>query len=46
MLCENLSDPYGVEHGGEMKGMGLLKSGTVFEKKKLVQELQVFLVKW
>ncbi len=34
MLCENLSDPYGVEYGGEMKGMGLLKSGTVFEKEK------------
>ncbi|EPR09337.1 cobyric acid synthase [Ruminiclostridium papyrosolvens] len=34
MLCETLKDPYGVEHGGEMKGMGLLKSGTVFEKEK------------
>ncbi len=34
MLCENLSDPYSVEHGGEMKGMGLLKSGTIFEKEK------------
>lgn len=35
MLCETLKDPYGVEHGGEMKGLGLLKANTVFEKQKI-----------
>ncbi len=34
MLCDTLKDPYSVEEGGEMKGMGLLKSDTVFEKEK------------
>ncbi|MDF2984653.1 MAG: cobyric acid synthase CobQ [Eubacterium sp.] len=34
MLCERLSDPFEVEQGGEMLGMGLLKAGTVFEKEK------------
>lgn len=34
MLCETLSDPYGVEHGGEIKGLGLLKAATVFEQQK------------
>ncbi|HEX2926132.1 MAG TPA: cobyric acid synthase [Ruminiclostridium sp.] len=35
MLCERLSDPCGVEHGGQMKGMGLIKAETVFEKEKV-----------
>ncbi len=34
MLSEKLSDPHGVEHGGEVKGMGLLDSVTVFEREK------------
>lgn len=34
MLCETLSDPYGVEYGGTMKGMGLLPAATVFERQK------------
>lgn len=34
MLCETLRDPYSIEHGGEMKGLGLLKADTVFEKEK------------
>lgn len=34
MLGENLSDPYGVEAGGSMKGMGLLAMDTVFENEK------------
>lgn len=34
MLCEKLSDPFEVEQGGEMLGMGLLKAGTVFEREK------------
>lgn len=34
MLCEKLNDPYEVEHGGEMKGLGLLKAITTFEKEK------------
>ncbi|MBS6196246.1 MAG: cobyric acid synthase [Clostridiales bacterium] len=34
MLGETLSDPYGVEAGGSMKGMGLLPMDTVFESEK------------
>lgn len=34
MLGETLADPYGVEAGGSMKGMGLLPMDTVFAKEK------------
>ena len=34
MLGETLSDPYGIEAGGTMKGMGLLPMDTVFENEK------------
>lgn len=34
MLGKTLKDPYGVEHGGEIAGMGLLPSVTVFEEAK------------
>lgn len=34
MLCNTLSDPYGVEAGGEMKGMCLIDADTVFERQK------------
>lgn len=34
MLGEELDDPHHVEHGGAMKGMGLLPAKTVFEKEK------------
>lgn len=34
MLGETLQDPYAVEAGGEMKGMGLLPIKTVFEEHK------------
>lgn len=34
MLGETLSDPYGVEAGGTMKGMGLLPMNTVFAQQK------------
>ncbi|MDO4273158.1 MAG: cobyric acid synthase [Eubacteriales bacterium] len=34
MLGETLSDPYGVEAGGTIKGMGLLPMDTVFAKTK------------
>ena len=34
MLGEELSDPYGVEHGGTMRGMGLLPVSTVFTEEK------------
>ncbi len=34
MLCKNLSDPYGVEDGGSMKGLELLEADTVFEEEK------------
>lgn len=35
MLGQNLSDPHGIEHGGEMSGMGLLPHSTVFEEQKI-----------
>ncbi len=34
MLGENLSDPEGVEAGGNMRGLGLLQMDTVFSPKK------------
>ncbi len=34
MLGEELCDPFGVEHGGTLKGMGLLPAKTVFEEEK------------
>ncbi|MGN8887033.1 cobyric acid synthase [Blautia sp. HCP28S3_G10] len=34
MLGETLSDPYGVEAGGSIRGMGLLPVDTVFAEKK------------
>ncbi len=34
MLGEELSDPHGVEHGGTMRGMGLLPVSTVFTEQK------------
>lgn len=34
MLGETLSDPYGVEAGGSMRGMGLLPMDTEFAKSK------------
>jgi adenosylcobyric acid synthase len=34
MLGKNLDDPYNIEHGGSIKGMGLLDVSTVFENQK------------
>jgi len=34
MLGEELSDPFAVEAGGSMKGMGLLPIKTIFEEQK------------
>ena len=34
MLGDMLSDPYGVEHGGSLRGMGLLPIETVFTEQK------------
>lgn len=34
MLGKVLEDPFGVEHGGSMRGMGLLNTKTIFEKAK------------
>ncbi|MCI6639209.1 MAG: cobyric acid synthase [Pygmaiobacter massiliensis] len=34
MLGQSLSDPYGVEEGGQMRGMGLLPCETTFSKEK------------
>jgi adenosylcobyric acid synthase len=35
MLGKRLSDPCGVEHGGEMEGLGLLNAETVFTREKV-----------
>ena len=40
MLGESLSDPYGVEAGGTMRGMGILPMETVFAKKKTRTQVQ------
>lgn len=38
MLGQRLSDPYGIEEGGEVSGIGLLPTETVFaEKKRTIQ---------
>lgn len=34
MMGEIIKDPLEMEHGGELRGMGLLKTGTVFENEK------------
>ncbi len=34
MLCRTVRDPYGVEAGGEIVGLGLLAADTVFEREK------------
>lgn len=34
MLGEVMEDPHGVEHGGSMRGMGLLNTRTVFSRAK------------
>lgn len=35
MLGQSLSDPNGVEHGGDMAGIGLLPHSTIFEDEKV-----------
>ncbi|MEG3007240.1 MAG: cobyric acid synthase [Oscillospiraceae bacterium] len=35
MLGEMLYDPDGIEHGGELKGIGLLPTQTIFESQKV-----------
>ena len=35
MLGQSLSDPAGVEYGGDMSGIGLLPHSTVFEDQKV-----------
>ena len=34
MMGEIIKDPLEMEHGGELRGMGLLKTGTIFENEK------------
>ncbi len=34
LLGKTLKDPYGVEHGGEMRGLGLLDADTTFAREK------------
>lgn len=40
MLGELLEDPDGVEHGGSMRGMGLLHTKTVFSRAKTRTQIQ------
>lgn len=40
MLGELLEDPNGVEHGGSMRGMGLLHTKTVFSRAKTRTQIQ------
>lgn len=40
MLGELLEDPDGVEHGGSMRGMGLLPARTVFSKAKMRTQIR------
>lgn len=35
MLGRTLEDPYGVEHGGNLNGMGILPQSTIFENEKI-----------
>ncbi len=35
MLCKTLKDPYVVEEGGEMRGLGLIEAETVFDRVKV-----------
>ena len=42
MLGEELSDPFGVEEGGEMRGLGLLPTRTVFSQQKNRTRVQGF----
>ena len=40
MLGRNLSDPHGMEMGGDMAGMGLLDTETVFAEEKRTIQMQ------
>ncbi len=40
ILGNNISDPHGVEEGGDTAGMGLLDVETVFEEKKRTIQMQ------
>lgn len=40
MLGKTLKDPHGLEHGGELRGMGLLNTETIFETQKTRTRVQ------
>jgi len=40
MLGLTLADPYAMEHGGEMAGLGLLEGSTVFEAQKVQKQVR------
>ena len=44
MLGERISDPEGVENGGELKGMGLLGCETVFTREKRLARVNALLL--
>lgn len=39
MLGMSISDPHGVEHGGDMAGLGLLPFSTIFELEKVRKQV-------
>lgn len=40
MLGMSISDPHGVEHGGDMAGLGLLPFSTIFEFEKVRKQVK------
>lgn len=40
ILGKKLSDPWNIENGGNIEGLGLLNSSTVFEKEKTTLQVQ------
>jgi adenosylcobyric acid synthase len=39
MMGETLHDPYAVEHGGSLKGMGIFPMDTIFQKEKITTQV-------
>ncbi len=40
MLCKNIKDPYNMEAGGSVSGLGLIDADTVFEKEKVTTQVK------
>ncbi len=39
MLCTTIKDPYNVESGGQIEGLGLIKGETIFDKEKVTTQV-------